>query len=137
MEIYGNIDMERSGERMKSLIIQAGYSVQSIQNYLHLSCPQPVYRWFRGQILPTVDHLFMLSKLLGVHMEDFLVEKGENCHMDNIFLDIEIGRYLKRRWIIFYADRMEGQMLLYHYRQIGSALPELSNGTFLPCIRPV
>lgn len=105
MEIYGSIDMERTGERMKSLIIQAGYSVQSIQNYLHLSCPQPVYRWFKGQILPTVDHLFMLSKLLGVHMEDLLVEKKESRHMDNILVDIETGRYQKRRWIVFYIDK--------------------------------
>lgn len=76
MEIYGNIDMRRSGEKMKRLITRAGYDVKSIQNYLHLSCPQPIYRWFKGQILPTVDHLFMMSKLLGIHMEDFLVEKG-------------------------------------------------------------
>ncbi len=75
MEIYENIDMERSGEKMKSLVTQAGYDVKSIQKYLHLSCPQPVYRWFKGKVLPTVDHLFMMSKLLGVHMEDFLVAK--------------------------------------------------------------
>lgn len=111
MEIYGNIDMERSGERMKSLITQAGYSVQSIQNYLHLSCPQPVYRWFKGQILPTVDHLFMLSKLLGVHMEDFLVEKRESRHMDNIFVDIEIDRHKKGRWIIFYTNQNRSPLL--------------------------
>ncbi|MCI8485481.1 MAG: helix-turn-helix transcriptional regulator [Lachnospiraceae bacterium] len=78
MSIYGNIDMERSGKKMKELITQAGHDVKSIQKYLQLSCPQPVYRWFKGQILPTVDHLFMLSKLLGIHMEDFLVEKEES-----------------------------------------------------------
>ena len=47
-----------------------------IQDYLHLSCVQPIYRWYKGLILPSVDHLFMLSELLNVHMEDFLVKNA-------------------------------------------------------------
>lgn len=101
MEIYGNIDMKRSGEKMKKIITQAGYDVKSIQNYLHLSCPQPVYRWFKGQILPTVDHLFLMSKLLGIHMEDFLVEKGADeqrscfltCIIDPVLEQVETGKH--------------------------------------------
>lgn len=77
IDIYANIDMEQSGQKIKQMIQKSGYSVKEIQNYLHLSCPQPVYRWFHGQVLPTVDHLFMLSRLLGVHMEEFLVVKGD------------------------------------------------------------
>ncbi len=76
MGIFGNIDMEQSGQKMKWMLTGAGYDVKTIQNYLRLSCPQPVYRWFKGQMLPTVDHLFMLSRLLGIHMEDLLVAKG-------------------------------------------------------------
>ncbi|MCI8578382.1 MAG: helix-turn-helix transcriptional regulator [Lachnospiraceae bacterium] len=69
--------MERTGARIRQLVTEAGYSVKAIQQLLCLSCPQPVYRWFKGQVLPTVDHLFALSRLLGVHMEDFLVCDGE------------------------------------------------------------
>lgn len=50
-----------------------GYSVKDIQNMLHLSCPQPVYRWMRGQVLPSVDHLYVLAKVLEVHMEELLI----------------------------------------------------------------
>ena len=35
-----------------------------------------LYIAHKGLILPSVDHLFMLSELLNVHMEDFLVKKG-------------------------------------------------------------
>lgn len=73
---YPNIDMKMTGLRLKRLISNAGYTVKDIQNYLHLSCPQPVYRWYKGQILPSVDHLFMLSELLNVHMEELLVKKN-------------------------------------------------------------
>ena len=59
------------------LLKAAGYDVKYIQEYLHLSCPQSVYRWFRGKVLPSVEHLCALSKLLNVHMEDLLVLQGE------------------------------------------------------------
>ena len=75
VKISPNIDMQRTGIRLKEFIQKSGYCVADIQEYLHLSCPQPVYRWFKGMILPSVDHLLMLSELLGVHMEDLLVKK--------------------------------------------------------------
>ena len=73
---YPNIDMQRTGRKLKHMIESAGYTPRIIQEYLHLSCVQPIYRWYKGLILPSVDHLFMLSELLGVHMEDFLVKKS-------------------------------------------------------------
>ena len=72
---YPNIDLQRTGQKMKSMMESAGYTPRKIQEYLHLSCVQPIYRWYKGVILPSVDHLFMLSELLDVHMEDFLVKK--------------------------------------------------------------
>ena len=45
-------------------------------DYLHLSCVQPIYRWYKGLILPSVDHLLMLSELLNVYMEELLVKKN-------------------------------------------------------------
>ena len=74
-QIYPNIDMQRTGRKMKQMLESAGYTPRMIQEFLHLSCVQPIYRWYKGLILPTVDHLFMLSELLGVHMEEFLVKK--------------------------------------------------------------
>ena len=43
---------------------------------LGLSCPQPVYRWYKGVILPSVDNLLRLSELYKVHMEELLVKTG-------------------------------------------------------------
>ena len=73
--IYPNIDMKCTGRKLKHMLESAGYTPRMIQEYLHLSCVQPVYRWYKGLILPSVDHLFALSELLNVHMEDFLVKK--------------------------------------------------------------
>ena len=68
-----SIDLEKTGRRLRELIIQNGYSVKDIQKQLHLSCPQPIYRWMKGQMLPTVDHLYALAKLFHIHMEEILM----------------------------------------------------------------
>ena len=64
--MYENIDMERTGILLKEMFDKSGYTVKDIQKILHLSCPQPIYRWFKGNILPSVDHLYVLSRLLKV-----------------------------------------------------------------------
>ena len=73
---YQNIDMQRTGIKLKYMLESAGFTPRIIQDYLHLSCVQPIYRWYKGVILPSVDHLLMLSELLNVHMEDLLVKKN-------------------------------------------------------------
>lgn len=70
---YPKINMEKTGALLKEKVTGQGYTVKDIQKYLQLSCPQPVYRWFRGKVLPSLDHLLMLSRVLKVHMEDLLV----------------------------------------------------------------
>lgn len=68
-----NIDMIKTGEKIKALVHSSGYTVKDIQEYLGLNCPQSIYRWFKGQILPSVTHLYALSRLFNVHMEELIV----------------------------------------------------------------
>lgn len=75
--MYHPIDQVKTGLKLKMLLKAAGYDVKYIQEYLHLSCPQSIYRWFKGKVLPSVEHLCALSKLLNVHMEDLLILQGE------------------------------------------------------------
>ena len=71
MEMSGtSIDIIGTGKKLKTMAINNGYSVKDIQEYLGLSCPQSIYRWYKGVILPSVDNLFRLSELYHVHMEE-------------------------------------------------------------------
>ena len=96
---YQNIDMLETGKKMKNLLESAGYTPRMIQDYLHLSCVQPIYRWYKGLILPSVDHLFMLSQLLQVHMEDFLVKKDEIIAYD---IEIQNPQATQERLLAYY-----------------------------------
>lgn len=90
---YPNIDMHQTGIQLKLYMDRAGLSVKDIQKYLYLSCPQPIYRWIQGKILPSVDHLLMLSELFGVHMEDLLVKKQRMPQIDCfIYNDMEFQK---------------------------------------------
>ena len=101
--IYPNIDMQKTGTKLKRIIESAGFTPRMIQEYLHLSCVQPIYRWYKGLILPSVDHLFMLSELLNVHMEDFLVKKNERP----IIYDVEQYNIVAaQKRIIAYCQKM-------------------------------
>lgn len=53
--MYPSIDQEKPGIKLKMILKSAGYDVKYVQNYLHLSCPQSIYRWFKGKILPSVN----------------------------------------------------------------------------------
>lgn len=93
-ETYSNIDMAATGFHLKKVTASKGLTVKMIQQYLGLSCPQPVYRWFKGQILPSVDHLYALSRLLKMHMEDLIVAK---CRRNNEVI-------LKHRIFSYYEE---------------------------------
>ena len=78
-EVYLNIDMIKTGQKIKECIQKTGYTVKDLQKILKLSCPQSIYRWFKGQILPSVDHLYTSSRILGVHMEELIVAKNDTA----------------------------------------------------------
>jgi len=91
------IDMEKTGNNFRKYAYENGYSVKDIQQYLGLSCPQPVYRWFKGIILPSVDNLLRLSELFHVHMEELLV-KQYSKYVYEYYSTVEVNpiRFIKR-----------------------------------------
>ena len=88
---YPNIDMIQTGLKLKMYIDNSGMSVKDIQEYLHLSCPQPVYRWIKGK-----------SELFGTHMEELLVKKQNGASTE----------------LVFCADKSFGDRIIFYYRKL-------------------
>ncbi len=74
--IFPVIDMAATGRVIKALREHNGYTVQDVQEYFGFDQPQAIYKWQRGQTLPTVDNLYALSSLLGAPIKDILVPTG-------------------------------------------------------------
>lgn len=66
------IDMRRTGIKLKKLCKEKGITVKDIQKELCIGAFQSVYDWFSGKSLPSLDNFFYLSKLLKVKMEDMI-----------------------------------------------------------------
>ena len=53
-----------------------GLCVEDLKSALGLSAPQAVYKWLRGEGLPSIDNLFALSKLIDIPIDEILIEEG-------------------------------------------------------------
>lgn len=71
--VFPVIDMAATGRVIKALREHNGYSVQDVQEYFGFDQPQAIYKWQRGETLPTVDNLYALSTFLGEPMKNILV----------------------------------------------------------------
>ena len=72
---YPIIDTEATGENIARLRRQRGLSVRDLQTALGFATPQAIYKWQKGQSLPTLDNLVILSQILHVPIDGILVVK--------------------------------------------------------------
>lgn len=63
------------------------HSVQ-VQNYFGFSSPQAIYKWQRGESLPSIDNLIVLRKLFRIAIDKIVVCKGQGtaCAVDRYAL---------------------------------------------------
>ena len=67
------VDMKRTGQNIALLRAQKGISVRELQRMLGFATPQAIYKWQRGETLPTIENLAALACILGVPMDVILV----------------------------------------------------------------
>ena len=77
MKTYPILDMQATGQQIKKLRVERQISVNDICDYMGFENPQAVYKWQRGESLPTVDNLFALSRLFETPIDHILCEREE------------------------------------------------------------
>lgn len=63
----------KTGKKLKEIRKKKGYKVAAICDYMGGITEQAVYKWERGDSLPSIDNLLALSCLYHVPMEELLV----------------------------------------------------------------
>ena len=66
------VDMKLTGRKIAALRAQRGISVRELQAMLGFATPQAIYKWQRGETLPTVENLAALACILSVPIEEIL-----------------------------------------------------------------
>lgn len=69
---YPVLDAKATGARIKELRKIQHLKVEDISQFMGFESPQAVYKWQRGDTLPTVDNLYALSQLFNTSIDDIL-----------------------------------------------------------------
>lgn len=66
------IDMVETGRNITRLRKQNGLSVKDLQDIFAFSTPNAIYKWQRGNAVPTLDNLVVLAAVFHVTVDDIL-----------------------------------------------------------------
>ena len=69
---YPVIDLHSTGARINELRRERGITVDELRVYLGMNNPNSIYKWFRGEVLPTLENMFALSVILEVPIDDII-----------------------------------------------------------------
>ena len=69
---YPVIDAKATGARIKELRKVCHLKVEDVARFMGFESEQAIYKWQRGDSLPTVDNLYALSRLFGTTVDDIL-----------------------------------------------------------------
>ncbi len=67
------IDMTATGMNITRLRKNAGMTVRDLQAIFGFATPQAIYKWQRGEAMPTLDNMIVLAAVFNVSVEDILV----------------------------------------------------------------
>ena len=67
------IDPVATGQNILRLRKEKGMTVKDLQVWFNFEEPRAIYKWQKGQTLPTIDNLYALSALLDVPMDHIIV----------------------------------------------------------------
>lgn len=74
---YPVLDTKATGARIKALRKANNLTVEEVARYMGFESEQAVYKWQRGDSLPTVDNLYALSQLFDTSIDDILIGDRE------------------------------------------------------------
>lgn len=69
------IDPTATGRNIVRLRKARGLTVKDLQIYFGFEEPRAIYKWQRGETLPSVDNLYALSRILQVPMDSILIPR--------------------------------------------------------------
>ena len=75
MYITVRVNMIETGNNISRLRKQKGISIKEIQEAMGFNTPQAIFKWQRGETLPTIDNLLVLSELFDSSIDEIVVKE--------------------------------------------------------------
>lgn len=72
------INTTQTGQNIKRMRKDTGLTIRQMQETFGFGTPQAIYRWMRGETLPSIDNLVILADMFHTTIDDIIaVENGE------------------------------------------------------------
>lgn len=79
MNMLPSINMTATGNNITQLRRRAGMTVQDLQNIFGFSSPQAIYKWQRGDAMPTLDNLVILASVFDTTLDAIVIRNKTAC----------------------------------------------------------
>jgi len=70
---YPTIDLVKTGNNITRLMKLNNIKVTDLQEIFGFEYPQAIYKWKRGECLPTVDNLIILASVFKTTVDKIIV----------------------------------------------------------------
>lgn len=67
------IDMKATGMNIKTMIKNKGFKIADVQARCGFNTPQAIFKWFRGDAVPTIDNMIIIADMFGVTIDQIIV----------------------------------------------------------------
>ena len=67
--------MIATGNNITRLRKEKGISIRQIQETMGFNTPQAIFKWQRGESMPTLDNIVVLSELFNTTIEEIVVKE--------------------------------------------------------------
>ena len=120
------IDLQATGRRIKEVREKKGITVKTLQMFLGFNEPVSIYKWQRGECLPTFDNMYAMACLFGVGIDDLLVGNRQEV----VFLHFRL-RGLRGQPMGADGDRYL-RPPRGHFSHVFAQTPKKGSGTSVP-----
>ena len=76
-----------TGKKIRDEMLKRKMTVRDLQDALELDSPQSIYKWLRGESLPSLPNMLVLGELFKVPLERLLVHEDGSVAYHRIFDD--------------------------------------------------
>lgn len=73
MNRFPTINLIKTGNNITRLMKENKIKVSNLQEIFGFEYPQAIYKWKRGECLPTIDNLIILSSIFKVPIDRILI----------------------------------------------------------------
>ena len=73
IELMNVVNAEKTGANIRRLIYKNGFTYKDIRKVMGFNTNQAIYKWMRGDSIPTIDNLVILADMFKCRLDDIIV----------------------------------------------------------------